>query len=192
MIRDGVKGVVLWMGQGALAGGVSIQCARSGRYMTACHIAEVEVRSLLVQTVTPGAEPKTFPDVCQQRYWSCIHVRLVVEGGWRNRQPWWGRGVSLARKSNEERRRKREQEEEQERLCVCTCGCWWKMETETLKCFRFLPSELLPRRESLTFIYSAPQCVSAPTIWHQSHPFIFLMLILYHHFAFWFVITGDK
>lgn len=40
-----------------------------------------EVRPLLVQTVTSGTEPKTFPDVCQQCYWSCcLHVQLVMVG----------------------------------------------------------------------------------------------------------------
>lgn len=41
-------------------GGVSIQYTRSGRYMKACHIAKVEVWSLLVQTVTSRAGPKHF------------------------------------------------------------------------------------------------------------------------------------
>lgn len=48
------------MGRGSLVGGVSIQSTRSGRYMTACHIAKVEVWSLLVQTVTSSMGPKHF------------------------------------------------------------------------------------------------------------------------------------
>ncbi len=46
-------------GMGCIGGGgVSIQYTRSGRYMKACHIAKVEVWSVLVQTVT--SRPKHF------------------------------------------------------------------------------------------------------------------------------------
>lgn len=79
------------------------------------------------------------------------------------------------------------EEEEEDSLHM-----WRKMETVTLKRFRFLPSVLLPRRESPTFIYSAPRRVGSPTSPHQSRPFIFLMLLLYRHPVGRFVITGDK
>lgn len=59
------------------------------------------------------------------------------------------------------------------------------METPTLKCFSFLPSVLLPRRESLTFIYSAPQRASLLSIWHQSRccTFLYSFCITIFHFG---------
>lgn len=43
-----------------LVGGVSIQYTGLGRFIKACHIAKVGVRSLLVQTVTSITGPKHF------------------------------------------------------------------------------------------------------------------------------------
>lgn len=67
------------------AGGFHTVRGVLGRYMKACHIAEVEVRSRLVQTVTSGAQP-SISRCLPTAFLGCLHVRLVVGDGGSRRE----------------------------------------------------------------------------------------------------------
>ena len=86
--RDGGgKGFVCKRGGGATAGGVSIQYTRSREiYEGLSHCKGWGTGSIGPDSDLQGSA-QTFPDVCQQRYWSCFHVEVGGRGwgmeGWR-------------------------------------------------------------------------------------------------------------
>lgn len=133
------------------------------KYMKSCHNVKVELWSLLVQTVTASTGPKHFQmsansvtgagsvcelmilgggrvnpaGLCKGEKWNGTQMTntdiKVFAGSRRGSKRVWVRDIKLCVC-------------EKESECVYVCRCSSKLETQTLKCFKFLPSEFFAQR----------------------------------------------